>query len=124
MRMFGLLILFAAACWAEGAFGTWKMNPARSTFIGGPHPESLTVRIEPHAKGEVLTLDKTGGDGRATTFSTILYLDGKARDFQDTSVWAPNRRGEWISGPWRFFATATALSRPASSSDWPRSRMS
>ena len=43
----------------------------------------MTIRIEPHPKGEVFTLDKTGRDGRATTSSTILYLDGKSRDFQD-----------------------------------------
>jgi hypothetical protein len=44
----------------------------------------LTVRIGPHAKGEVFTLDKIEMDGRATTSSTILYYDGKPRDFQDT----------------------------------------
>src|SRR5262249_31949964 len=83
MRAIPLFILFATSCWAEGTFGTWKMNPARSTFNGSPHPESFTVRIEPHARGEVFTLDKTEEDGRATTSSTILYLDGKPRDFQD-----------------------------------------
>jgi hypothetical protein len=83
MRAIALLILFATSCLGEGAFGTWKMNPARSTFSGSSHPESITIRIEPHAKGEVFTLDKTGRDGRATTSSTILYLDGKSRDFQD-----------------------------------------
>jgi len=41
------------------------------------------VRFEPHAKGEVFTLDRIDGDGRATTSSTILYFDGKPRDFQD-----------------------------------------
>ena len=41
------------------------------------------MRIEPHAKGEVFTLDRIEGDGRSTTSSTILYFDGKARDFQD-----------------------------------------
>ncbi len=84
MRMFPLLMLSAAACWAEGPFATWKMNPARSTFIGGPYPKSLTVRIEPHAKGEVFTLDEIGADGRATTSSTLLYLDGKPRGFGET----------------------------------------
>jgi hypothetical protein len=74
------LILIASACWAEAAFGIWNMNPARST---DPYATSFTVRFEPHTKGEVFTLDRVGGDGRATTSSTILYFDGKSRDFQD-----------------------------------------
>ncbi len=80
MRAFLVLILIVAACWAEAAFGTWKMNPARST---DPYPTSLTLRFEPHAKGEVFTWDRVGGDGRAATSSTILYFDGKPHDFQD-----------------------------------------
>jgi hypothetical protein len=81
MRTFPLLILLAAACcWADGVFGTWKVNPTRSTE---PYPKSLIVRFEPHAGGEVFTLDRIGGDGRTTTSSTILYLDRKPRDFQD-----------------------------------------
>jgi hypothetical protein len=43
----------------------------------------MTLRIEPHNRGEVLTLDILAVDGRASTSSTILYLDGKARDFRD-----------------------------------------
>ena len=38
-----------------------------------------------HAKGEVFTWDKIGGNGRAETFSIILYFDGKQRDFQLTT---------------------------------------
>src|SRR5262249_50530579 len=65
---------------AEDAFGIWKVNPARSQ---DPYPQSLTVRFEAHAKGEVFTLDTIEADGRTTSTSTILYLDGKPRDFQD-----------------------------------------
>jgi hypothetical protein len=88
MRIVPLLMLVGAACWAsvsraEDAFGTWKMNAARSTFTGGTQPKSFTVRIEPHARGELFTLDRIEADGRATSSSTILYLDGKPRDFQD-----------------------------------------
>ena len=61
----------------------WKLNQARSTR--GGDQKSLTLRIEPHAQGEVFTLDTVAADGRASTFSTILYLDGKAREFRDSS---------------------------------------
>ncbi len=84
MRIVALLILMgAASCTAPSrardAFGTWKVNSVRST---GPSPKSVIVRFEPHAKGEVFTMDAIDGDGRATSSSTILYLDGKPRDFQ------------------------------------------
>jgi hypothetical protein len=85
MRTIALLILIAVACRAGDAFGTWKVNPARSTSNGGSQIESFIVRIGPHAKGEVFTLDRTERDGRATTSSTILYFDGKPRDFQETN---------------------------------------
>ena len=64
----------------EGTSGTWKMNAARSTCA--PF-KSLTVRIEHHPKGEVFTLDRIETDGRTTNYSTILYLDGEPRRFED-----------------------------------------
>ncbi len=79
------VILFATSCWAGGPFGTWKMNAARSKFIGDPRPKSLIVRFEPHPRGEVFTLDKIAWDGWAVTSSIILYLDGKGREFQSDS---------------------------------------
>src|SRR5258708_37759881 len=80
MRAILLMLLLSTPNWAGDAFGIWKVNPIRST---DPYPESLTVQFEPHAKGEVFTLDRIDGDGRVTTASTILYLDGNPRDFQD-----------------------------------------
>src|SRR5262245_917724 len=83
--MLALLIpLLILVGWAQGgAFGSWKLNPARSTFSGVTTPKSLTLRVEPHAKGEVVTVDQTDTSGRATSSSMILYLDGVARPFQD-----------------------------------------
>ena len=83
MRAALLLTLLGATSWAGEAFGVWKLNPARSTPAG--NQKSVTLRIEPHTRGEVFTLDTVAADGRASTFSTILYFDGKARDFQDST---------------------------------------
>jgi len=63
-------------------FGTWKMDAAKSSLAGATQPKSFTVRIEPHAKGEVFTLDRVDAQGRNTTSSTVLYLDGKPRDLE------------------------------------------
>jgi hypothetical protein len=76
-----LLILVGRA--QGGSFGSWKLNLARSTFSGvTTPPKSLTLRVEPHAKGEV-TVDRTETSGRATSSSMILYLDGVAQHFQN-----------------------------------------
>jgi hypothetical protein len=83
MRAILLMVLLTTASCADDQFGIWKMNPARSTPRGEAPLKSFTVRIEPHAKGEVFTVDRIDADGRGTTSSTILYFDGKSRDFQD-----------------------------------------
>jgi len=78
-----LVLLLTPPGSAGDAFGTWKVNAARSTVAPDPRPKSITIRIEWHPKGEVFTLDRIEADGRATTSSTILYLDGQPREFQD-----------------------------------------
>jgi hypothetical protein len=83
MRTVLLLMPLVTVCWAGAAFGTWKLNVDRSTFAGDTQPKSLTIRIEPHAKGEVFTLDRVEADNRAISTSTILYLDGTEREFRD-----------------------------------------
>jgi hypothetical protein len=83
MRAALFLMLAAVNSWTGEAFGFWKLIPARSTAGGGQ--KSVTIRIEPHAHGEVFTLDTVAADGRASTSSTILYFDGKARDFRDSA---------------------------------------
>jgi len=78
-----LALLLGAPTWAEAQVGLWKMNPGHSIFPSGSQPRSLTVRIELHANGEVFTVDKIERDGRAVSDSTILYLDGKPRAFDE-----------------------------------------
>jgi len=58
-----VLILAGATSWASDAFGVWKLNSALSTGAG--NEKSVTLRIEPHNRGEVLTLDILAADGRA-----------------------------------------------------------
>lgn len=56
----------------------------RPVYVRWRHtPKSLTIRIEPHPKGEVYTFDRLEANGRMTSVSSILYLDGKSRDFRD-----------------------------------------
>ena len=83
MRTAALILLLTPSNWAGTAFGTWIVNPARSTSARSPRAKSITIRFEPRAKGEVFTMDRIEADGRSMTSSTLLYLDGKARDFLD-----------------------------------------
>jgi hypothetical protein len=70
----------ASQNWAGDALGLWKVNPARSSVR---YSNIETVGFQRHAKGEVFTLYRFDGKGRATTSSTILYFDSIARDLQD-----------------------------------------
>ena len=83
MRAALLLTLLGATSWAGEVFGVWKLDPARSTLV--ENQKRVTIRIERHIRGEVFTLDTIAADGRASTVSTILYFDGKARGFQDAT---------------------------------------
>jgi hypothetical protein len=115
MRIVPLIMVAGATSWAaDAALGTWKLNAARSTFAGDTPPKSIKVRIEPHAKGEVFTLDRTEANGRATSSSTLLYLDGTARDFRDAGcsgtqssrrvdTWTVEIVRDCTSGQWTRF---------------------
>ena len=78
-----LLALASVAAVLGQTIGAWKLDAAKSSFAGDTRPKSLTIRIEQHPKGEVFTLDRVETDGRGTSSSTVLYLDGVARDFRD-----------------------------------------
>ena len=120
MRIILLLALEGGAGWGGGdAVGVWKLSPGRSTFAEGRQPRTLTLRIERHFSGEVFTVDRTGQDGRSTTDSTVLFLDGVRRDYQDpeckgtqSSQRVDNRTVEILrtceAGAWfRFIRRAT-----------------
>lgn len=79
-------MLLSATCFGQNpnvTSGTWKINSARSTFGGSAPVKSLIARIERHPKGEVFTLDRIENDGRNTSYSQLLYLDGEPRRFED-----------------------------------------
>jgi hypothetical protein len=74
------MLLAAGAASGQEATGTWTMSPSRSRFGGEPAPRVYTVRFDSHAKGEVFTLTVVPRTGPATTWSIILFLDGKERE--------------------------------------------
>ena len=113
MRTVLLLIPLGAACWAGEAYGTWKLNPARSTFSGQTQPKTLVLRVEPRPNGEVITVDRTEGNGQSTTVSTILYFDGAARSLENAGC-----SGSQASR--RLNERSVEILRQCTSGDWER----
>ena len=116
IRVLLVSTLLSATCCGQGLeanTGTWKMNAARSTFTGGAPFKSFTVRIERHPKGEVFTLDRIETDSRATNYSSILYLDGEPRRFEDFGC-------SGIQSSRRTDERTVEIMRMCASGDWMR----
>jgi hypothetical protein len=61
------------------SIGTWKQNLDKSTYAPGPKPTiPTTLRVEAAGNSEKMTVDGTGVDGKATTYSYTSTADGKA----------------------------------------------
>lgn len=114
-RLFVASALLVAGCFGQ-LFGSWKLNATRSTFAGDIRLKSVAIRIEPRARGEVFTLDRTETNGQTTSSSIILYLDRLARDFQCSGTQSSQRiDGQTIeilhdcgAGGWTRFVRRTA----------------
>lgn len=113
MRIAGAFLLVFGACLnllvsGADAFGMWVANDKRST---NAYQHAVVVRFEPHPKGEIFTLDQIDRNGRSTTSSTILYLDGKAREFEGFGC-----SGTQFSR--RLQSEAVEIVRACSSGEW------
>ena len=113
-RLFPAAVVLAAICFGQ-PFGTWKLKAARSTFAGDIRPKSLTVRIEPRARGEVVTVYRTEINGQASSCSMVLYLDGVARGFRKTSAQGRSPHGGLTARPLKSCATVGLVFGPGSS---------
>ena len=115
MRIASLFLLLVAIALVAGSLpedglGDWKVNPVRST---NPYPGSFVLRIKPHPKGEVFTLDRVDVQGRNTTSSTVLYLDGKPRGLE-----VPGCAGTQSSR--RLDSRSVEILRNCGSGEWMR----
>jgi len=80
-RLFPAVVLLAAICLGQ-PFGTLEAEGGSIHFAGDIRPNSLTARIEPRARNEVVTVYRTKINGQASSCSMVIYLDGVARGFQ------------------------------------------
>lgn len=84
-----LLVTFAlnmSAAAADQHSGTWKMNPAKSTYSPGPTPKSFIVKIDSDVDSIKLTAEGIDAAGNPTHVEYTARFDGK--DYPITG--APN----------------------------------
>ena len=61
----------------EPIVGTWKLDPAKSTYKPGPAPKSNTVVIEAAGKGIKVAVDTVNADGSPLKWGFTSLRDGK-----------------------------------------------
>jgi len=93
MKRFGILAttlvlvalaLSVAARAADQHSGTWKMNPAKSTYNPGPAAKSVTLRIDSDENNIKVDAQGTDGDGNPMHVEYSAKFDGK--DYPITGV--------------------------------------
>ena len=61
---------------ADPVVGTWKLNPAKSTFGGGPALKSQIRTYSQSARGLTLKMKTVSADGKETTTQATYQLNG------------------------------------------------
>ncbi len=78
------LALNISAAAADQHSGTWKMNPAKSTYSPGPAPKAITVTVVSDAENIKLSSDGIDAAGNPTHVEYTAKYDGK--DYPITGV--------------------------------------
>jgi hypothetical protein len=61
----------------DPAFGTWKLNVAKSKFSPGPTPKESTLTIEPDGPGRKVSVTGVAGDGTPVKWGYSGNFDRK-----------------------------------------------
>ena len=75
--LFVALAVNISAATADQHSGTWKMNPAKSTYSPGPAPKSTNVMIDSNEDSIKLTADGIDAAGNPTHVEYTAKFDGK-----------------------------------------------
>jgi len=67
---------------ANPGLGTWSLNVARSKFMPGPAPKSMTVTITAVGKGVKVTTAGVNADGSKSATEYTANFDGKDAPFK------------------------------------------
>ena len=72
-----VLVVTALPVAAQGNpfLGTWKLNTAKSKFVPGPGPQSLTRTVTASGNGVKYSFAGESADGKAFGYSFVTYYD-------------------------------------------------
>jgi hypothetical protein len=76
----GLVVVLAGTILAQpsdSSVGTWKINPAKSTYAAGTAPKSVTTKHEVAGAGVNSTVDSVDADGTVRHWTYASNYDGK-----------------------------------------------
>lgn len=78
LTLFAFFALTTAQAADNAWIGTWKLIVAKSKYVPGPAPKSLTVKFEPNgANGVKVTVDSVTASGETTKHQYTAVYDGK-----------------------------------------------
>jgi len=87
----GLVMVFAAgsasAQSSDPMNGTWKLDPAKSTYSPGPKPQSVTLVIEGTDAAHKITVDQTPAAGAARHYSVSGAFGKELPVVGGTELW-------------------------------------
>ena len=72
-----IVLSTSVALAAENWLGTWKLDPAKSTFEPGPGPKSLTLKFWATKDGIKFTGDGVDAKGKRTHTEYVSKFDGQ-----------------------------------------------
>ncbi len=71
------IVFSSSALAAENWLGTWKLDTAKSSFVPGPGPKSLTLKFEATKGGIKFTGDGVNAEGKPTHTKFVSKFDGQ-----------------------------------------------
>jgi hypothetical protein len=93
MALLGSAVVFAMAAPQAGfaqsspLIGTWKLNPAKSTYSPGAPLRSQTVTFQSEGQGLRMTVDTIDAQGKLTKTVGMILDDGKFHPVKGVSAY-------------------------------------
>ncbi len=86
--VFALAVAVAFPLLAEDNpfLGTWKLNTAKSKYVGAPAPKSQTRTVAAQGNGVKYTFEGVAADGTPFAFSFVTYYDGTEAAVTGTGI--------------------------------------
>jgi hypothetical protein len=101
-----MMVSQSASAQADPFIGTWKLNPAKSTYSGQQPLQSRTQTVQPAAQGLLFTEESVNADGRAARTVLSLIYDGQPHPVIEGGANADSviiRRIDASTQEWTFF---------------------